>query len=127
MEAVASLITSAHCLKLALLTTAACACVLVCRHPQVAAAVVTAAYPATNKLKAAPNSSSSERQLSVPDDSLLVMARGPLQVQQMALALQTAHQGCEGVSRFVALALTSSFRDTLVKSGDPAVAAASTA
>lgn len=96
---------------------------------QAAAAVVTAAYPATNKLSPGSGTDSSsspaseQRQsLSVPDESLLVVSRGPLRVQQLALALQTVHQGCEGVSRFVHLALTSSFRDTLVKSGDPAVA-----
>lgn len=94
-----------------------------CYLLQVAAAVLTAAYPATNKLKADGSSSKAEqRQLLVPDDTLLVVSRGPLQVQQLAVALQTARQGCEGVSRFVHLALTSSFRDTLVKSGDPAVA-----
>lgn len=89
--------------------------------------MVTAAFPSTNKLKAGGSSSSSssgqqQRQLSVPEDSLLVVSRGPLQLQQLAVALQTAHQGCEGVSRFVSLAITNSFRDTLVKSGDPAVA-----
>ncbi len=92
---------------------------------QAAAAVVTAAYPATTKLKPAAkdsSSSSSERELAVPQDSLLVVAKGPVQVSQLAHALDVAHQGCEGVSRFVHLALTNAFRDTLVKSGDPAVA-----
>jgi hypothetical protein len=91
---------------------------------QIASAVVTAAYPAINKLQQDSSSSSSteQRQLSVPEELLLVMSRGPLQVQQLAVALQTAQQGCQGVSRFVHLALTNSFRDTLVKSGDPAVA-----
>ena len=85
---------------------------------------MTAAYPATTKLKPAAkdSSSSSDRQLLVPDESLLVIARGPLQVEKLAQALDVSHQGCEGVSRFVHLALTNAFRDTLVKSGDPAVA-----
>lgn len=89
-----------------------------------ATAVVTAAFPSTNKLgsTAGSNDSSSTRELSVPDSSLLVLSRGPLQTEQLAVALQTSHQGCEGVSRFVHLALTNSFRDTLVKSGDPALA-----
>lgn len=83
-----------------------------------ASAVVTAAYPSTHTLK----DGGSDRQLCVPDESLLVASRGPLDVQQLAVALQAARQGCEGVSHFLALALTSSLKDTLVKTADPAVA-----
>jgi len=90
-----------------------------------ATAVVTAAFPSTNKLNGSnvgSNGGRSTRELSVPDSSLLVLSRGPLQTEQLAVALQTSHQGCEGVSRFVHLALANSFRETLVKSGDPALA-----
>lgn len=102
-----------------------------------ARSVVTVAYPACHTLVTPDGAAAAaasgghlqqlqqqqqhkERQLVVPDETLLVASRGPLQVQQLASALATARQGCEGVSRFVHLGLTSSFREALLATQEPA-------
>lgn len=72
---------------------------------QAACAVVTAAFPYHHTRDA-----SGAKQLVVPDASLLVHSRGRLSPTQLAAALDTCRRGCEGVAKFVVLALTSSFK-----------------
>ncbi|KAF8055489.1 RRP46 [Scenedesmus sp. PABB004] len=82
---------------------------------QAACAVVCAAFPCSHTLDA-----SGSRQLSVPEQSLLVHSRGRLSVAQLAQALEVCRRGCEGVAKFVGLGLVTTFKDAMVKSTDPA-------
>lgn len=85
---------------------------------QAASSVVTAAYPFSHAL----SGDGRGQELAVPEESLLVVSRGRLAPQQLVAALDTCRKGCQGVAKFVSLGLLNSFKDSLVKSSDPAVA-----
>jgi hypothetical protein len=93
---------------------------------------VTVAYPASHQLQAGDKQQQQQEQqqqpqqpgtrvLCVPDTTLLVASRGALEMAQLGQALATGRAGAEGVSRFVHLSLTASYREALVHSQDPAV------
>jgi hypothetical protein len=83
-------------------------------HPvQAAAAVITAAFPCSHTLEQQQqqgSSSSAVPVLSLPEASLLLHARGRLGLPQLASGLEACRRGCQGVAKFVALALNNSFK-----------------
>ncbi|WIA20371.1 hypothetical protein OEZ85_004794 [Tetradesmus obliquus] len=89
-----------------------------------AGSVITAAFPCSHTLTQQHGSSSSSAAvpaLSLPEASLLLHCKGRLGAPQLASGLEGCRRGCQGVAKFVALALTNSFKDAMVKSSDPAV------
>jgi hypothetical protein len=80
---------------------------------QAAASVITAAFPCSHTLEQQqPGSSSSGGVpvLALPEASLLLHCRGRLGLPQLASGVEACRRGCTGVAKFVALALTNSFK-----------------
>ncbi|KAF6254104.1 ribosomal protein S5 domain 2-type protein [Scenedesmus sp. NREL 46B-D3] len=77
---------------------------------QAAASVVTAAFPCSHTLQQQQGSSGATPTLVLPEASLLLSCRGRLGLPQLASGLEACRRGCQGVAKFVALALTNSFK-----------------
>lgn len=78
-----------------------------------AGSVITAAFPCSHTLTQQHGSSSSSAAvpaLSLPEASLLLHCKGRLGAPQLASGLEGCRRGCQGVAKFVALALTNSFK-----------------
>jgi hypothetical protein len=79
---------------------------------QAASAVITAAFPCSHTLQQQQqgSSSSSVPVLALPEASLLLHCRGRLALPQLAAGVEACRRGCQGVAKFVALALNNSFK-----------------
>jgi hypothetical protein len=73
------------------------------------------AFPCSHTLEQHPatttsSSSSATPVLTLPESSLLLHCKGRLGLPQLATGLEACRRGCQGVAKFVALALNNSFK-----------------